>query len=525
MSRKTLSVLILFIIAPIVFAENEFAFRLMPQFTGAAGSSYFSNGFGAAAAFDWRFLSLPRNTGLGLNAALGFGTLSVAEDSGYSGFSMFEGGIGPFGSWRINDRFSLRANINAGLYHYQLEDNNNTRLFVGGALSGSFHLSPWLSLFAEGGYTYYAFSDVNPINALKLGLGISLNLGEILRPVSRVQGERIAQYRVFPVSFAWYERNSFATVRITNNEPNAITQVNVSFLLERYMNEGTVFAELPRLEPGQTVELPVTALFNESMLDLTANVLTNARISLDYRSLGAKKQNAFTLEMPVFHRNAMNWDDDRRAASFVSPRDPAAMYFARYVESAVRDLLRDGVPRNVQYAAALFETINLYGINYLIDPASLFVEKSGNVAIVDRLNYPYETLYYRGGDCSDLAILFCSLLEVLGIEGAFITIPGHLYAAFDIGDSQWGAGNDNIIAHNGKRWMPVEITLTGDNFNRAWQVGAREWRTSESELFAMHENWKTYQSVSISGSGDLLPDMPESGEIVKRFVESINRIR
>ena len=228
MSRKTLPVLIFFIIAANVFAENEFAFRIMPQFTGAS-SAYFGRGLGAAAAFDWRVLSLPRNIGMGLNAAGGFGTLSVADGSS---LSMFEGGIGPFGSWRINDRFSLRANINIGVYRYQLEDNSNTRFFAGGALSGSFNLSPWFSLFAEGGYTHYTFSDTDPINAFKVGLGVSLNLGEILRPVSRVQAQRTAQYRVFPVSFAWYERNSLATVEITNNEPNAITQVNVSFLLE-----------------------------------------------------------------------------------------------------------------------------------------------------------------------------------------------------------------------------------------------------------------------------------------------------
>jgi hypothetical protein len=42
-------------------------------------------------------------------------------------------------------------------------------------------------------------------------------------------------------------------------------------------------------------------------------------------------------------------------------------------------------------------------------------------------------LYYRGGDCDDLSILYCSLLEVLGLDTAFITVPGHIYAAFDTG--------------------------------------------------------------------------------------------
>ncbi|MDR1318211.1 MAG: hypothetical protein LBJ90_01185, partial [Treponema sp.] len=53
------------------------------------------------------------------------------------------------------------------------------------------------------------------------------------------------------------------------------------------------------------------------------------------------------------------------------------------------------LPRNVRRAAALFEALAAYGINYVIDSASSFVEFSGNASAVDSLNYPYQTLYYR----------------------------------------------------------------------------------------------------------------------------------
>jgi hypothetical protein len=84
-------------------------------------------------------------------------------------------------------------------------------------------------------------------------------------------------------------------------------------------------------------------------------------------------------------------------------------------------------------ALALFEALNVYGINYMIDPASTYVEMSENASSLDSLNYPYQTLAYRGGDCDDLSILFCSLLEALNIDTAFITVPGHIYMAFDVG--------------------------------------------------------------------------------------------
>jgi hypothetical protein len=61
----------------------------------------------------------------------------------------------------------------------------------------------------------------------------------------------------------------------------------------------------------------------------------------------------------------------------------------------------------------MFEALRLYGINYVVDPASSYAALSEDASGLDSLNYPYQTLYYRSGDCDDLSILFCSLLEVI----------------------------------------------------------------------------------------------------------------
>jgi hypothetical protein len=433
----------------------------------------------------------------------------------------------------------VQVGADAGIYRYQWGENNNTRFRAGAALTADVHLLPYLSLYASGGYTWHSFAETNPINAITAVLGVRLNIGELLRPRARVAGEKTAQRQVFPVSYAWYEKNSIATVVVTNNEPNAITEVSLSFYLERYMNHPTVFASIPRLLPGESIEVPVTALFNESMLDLIETVAANARVGVDYRSLGGKKHTDFTLSMPVYHRNAMSWDDDRRASSFVSARDPAAVYFSRYVESAVRSRLVSGVPPNVQYAAALFETLNVYGINYVIDPASSYIDLSENASALDSLNYPYQTLFYRGGDCDDLSILFCSLLEVLGIETAFITIPGHIYMAFDAGDSTGFFKAGELIEHGGRLWMPVEITISQEGFYAAYRTGLGEWNganqgegspgsedsTGEVRvLYPMKDSWSLYQPVSVPGAADNLPEMPEDADIARRFETEIRKL-
>jgi hypothetical protein len=526
MKKLILVVVILFVAHAFpVFGQNEFSFRLMPQVAGPVAVENFEPGFGAAAFFDWSFLPLPRNMQLGVALGGGFAQLGTADGSN---FTFFEGSLGPFAQWRMTDRVSLRADLSGGAYNYQWNDDSNSRMKFGAGVSAYFHLLPSVALFASGGYTYYAFSAARPINAITAGIGVSLNLGELFWPRARIQGEKTEQQSVFPVSYAWYQDNPVATVKITNSEPNAITNISLSFFLERYMNQGTVFASIPRLLPGESAEIPVTALFNESMLDLTENTNSNASVIIDYRSLGAKRQASFPVRTPIYHRNAMSWDDDRRAASFVSARDPAAALFAKYTESATKRYIAANprrfaaMPENVVLAAALFETLNLYGINYVIDPASSYIEMAEDASALDSLNYPYQTLMFRGGDCDDLSILFCSLLEVLEIETAFITIPGHIYMAFELGNKEQVINNrdqENVIEYGGRYWVPVEITVPGQGFAEAWRIGMREWKQAreESRIYPMREAWELYPPVSVPRAGDRLPAMPEEAEILRRL--------
>jgi hypothetical protein len=403
-----------------------------------------------------------------------------------------------------------------GAYQYRWDTFSNNRFTASGILGADFHLSPYISLYAQSGYALYSFTD-SPINSINMTVGLRLNLSEIMSGRTRVQSETMDQRRIFPVSFAWYEDNPVTSLRLINSEPNAVTDVTLSFFMDRYMSQPAQFAVLPRLASGETAEVPVTALFNEVMLSLTENVNAYGQIQVQYRSLGAKKETVMQVQMPIYHRNAMSWDDNRRAASFVSPRDSSARLFARYVASAVDQAADSSLPRNVRYAAALFEALRLYGINYIIDPASSFIELSENASALDSLNYPYQTLFYRGGDCDDLSILFSSLLEVLNIETAFITIPGHIYMAFDSGDEDWLAGSADIIVLNERRWIPVEITVPDGGFTRAWRTGAREWRNAgtEAELFPMHASWEIYPPVSVPGSAGRMPMLPRTSAILQ----------
>ena len=505
-------------------AQSDFSLRIAPILQAPLNIQQFNPGFGAALSLDWAFLPFAKKFHMGVSAGGDFTSLAVVTGSS---MNLLEAEMELFLRWRPFNRWAFRAGGGAGVY--SLGGARDWKILGRGALGAEFYISPSFSLYAEGAYTYRVFATAQPLSTIGAALGMRLNLSEIMGGKTRVQVEKTEQYRVFPVSWAWYEENPVATVKITNGEPNDITGVNLSFFMDSYMSQAWTFADIGRIAPGESVEVPVTALFNEAMLNLIETVNANGTIQVQYRSLGAKKETAFPVQMPIFHRNTFSWDDDRRAAAFVSPRDSSARLFARYVAGAVEGWEEAGgrlsAPKNVRYAAAMFEALRLYGINYVVVPATSFARVQSDESVLDNVSYPYQALYYRGGDCSYLAILFCSLLEALDIETAFITIPGHIYAAFEVGDNNWMAGSGDIIVRDGKRWLPVEITVPGEGFTRAWRIGARQWRNTgaQADLFPIRECWEIYPPVTVPASGDHLPDMPARSGIVKAMETELGR--
>ena len=523
------------------FAENEFSLRLAPAIEIPVGIENFNTGIGASASLDWAFWQFADHFNVGVNAGGHFASLPFVTGDP---FTLMGGNLGLFLNYRPFDRWAFRIAANGGVYQYIRADHNETNPLFSGTLGTEFYLSPYFSLFADGGFTYRVFTS-EPLNTLGISLGIRLNLSEIMGGRSRLRVERTKQNNVFPVSWAWYEKNPIAAITVTNEEPNTITDVRLSFYMDSFMSQPYTFAVVPRLAPGQSVEVPVTSLFNQAMMNLNETVNANGLLQTQYRSLGTSKTSAAPIQMPIFHRNTMSWDDDRRAAAFVSPNDFSARAFARYVETAVRDYLSRPVfpdtippknmPQNVIYAAAIFEALRLYGISYIVDPSSSYVALSDDASALDSLNYPYETLKYRGGDCDDLSILFCSLLEALGIETAFITVPGHIFTAFEIGDNNWQKGNPDIIelyGHDGilRRWFPVEITVPAEGFTRAWRIGARQWKTAADTstqtnaasgaamLYPIHAAWTIYPSVTVPAPGGSLQGMPDKSAVIRSLV-------
>jgi tetratricopeptide (TPR) repeat protein len=154
---------------------------------------------------------------------------------------------------------------------------------------------------------------------------------------------------------------------------------------------------------------------------------------------------------------------------------------------------------------------------YTKDPSSALAK--GDKKAVDTLQFPQETLASRNGDCDDLSILFCSMLESIGIETAIVTTPGHVFAAFLVGMrpedavKAYGRSSDFVV-RDGKTWIPVELTALSSDFMGAWKEGAREWSAENGTagFYPVRDAWKLFAPVVVSGAAKA-PALPAAAKL------------
>ena len=513
----------------------------------AESADHFSFGGGATltAAFipgALNFLSFFAQGGYGFHPYSDSRALSSISGAGGVSFNLWLG------------QSLLIQVFGAGGYNYgMLEMGGETKsgggLFATGGLDIGYFVTPFLTVGAGAAYknAFGLYSGVG----VKLGASLYLGggtqpaaaipavqpdtgprpspLGGVVEGNGPVKISDVKFSQIFPVFYSYYDNNSIGTARLENTLEKPVTDIKVSLNVAQYMDVPKESVTIDTLAPGQTAEIELQALFTEKMLDVTEGLKVAAEIILEYNADGQRYRETTVESIQLEYRNAMTWDDDRKAAAFITARDPRVMSVSKNIAGAANSAGGYNVPTPLQTALALHETMRLYGMNYVIDPNTPYEDLSQDVLRVDTLQFPRETLEYRAGDCDDLSILYCAMLESVGINTAFITVPGHIYIAFSINMNPEEARKtflrpDDFIFRDGKSWIPFEITALESSFLDAWQQGAKEWRENQSRgqagFFPVEEAWKVYRPVALPGTSPSV-ELPSRENILSVYDEQI----
>jgi len=385
-------------------------------------------------------------------------------------------------------------------------------VIMGGGLAAKYRLSDSWSLVA--GADAWTAIGLGPI--LRGFLGARFHpvlrnfkpLAYELRNLSSLQFSALSVADLFPVLYEYYETRPMGRLTITNDSEKTISDLKISFFVDGYMKAPTPCPAVAQLAPGGTATIELHSLFSEKVLEVTEQTRITAKISFDYAVEVWKLHQETSVPLSLHARNEITWDDDRRAAAFVSSRDPAVLQFGRNTATWVEDVGAEAVNWNLRMAMGVFEALRLYGMTYVVDPASAYEDKSKQTGAVDFLQFPRETLRYSTGDCDDLSILYCSILQSLNINTAFVTVPGHIYVAVSLGLSPEDARRifsrpDDLIYSGSGTWLPVEITALKSAFVEAWALGASEWREADKNgaagFFPVKSAWEEYKPVGFPG--------------------------
>jgi tetratricopeptide (TPR) repeat protein len=333
----------------------------------------------------------------------------------------------------------------------------------------------------------------------------------------------------FPVFFKYYDDHPIGMIRIKNGGDTPISNVRVQFLIKQYMDEPKEMTVDGSIPPGGTAETEVYALLTDNILTVTEGTKSAAQLVISYDQDGQRREDKKVVTVSFYGRNAMTWDDDRKAAAYVTAKDAQVLSFSRSVTSSVQHSETRAINDNLQAAIGLHEALDLYGLNYVPSPTMPYAEASKQKNAVDFLQFPRETLEFKAGDCSDISILYSALMEAVGIETAFITIPGHIFVAFNTKLTPTQASDAFIpqseyIAWEGQVWLPVEITLRHRGFLKAWELGAKEWNENNprglAAFYRVQDAWKVYQPVGLPGTS-VPVSVPGSDQVLGAYrVES-----
>jgi DNA-binding beta-propeller fold protein YncE len=314
----------------------------------------------------------------------------------------------------------------------------------------------------------------------------------------------VALGELFASAYKYYESHALGTVAIRNNTDKAYPRVKVRFSIKDFMDYPTEI-EVEEVAANQQVELSLKPVFNNRILEVTENTPLQSEIALTYYIAGEARTVTRTFPVTLYERHAMTWDRKEKVGAFVTAKDPVVADFARLTIQPYVDAWPN-LHSSIVYARAIYGALGVLGLTYIVDPTSPFQQSSENAAAVDYLQYPRDTLARKSGDCDDLSILFLACMENIGIGAALVDVPGHVFVMFNTGVPEkekdtLGFSDQMLAPYQGTMWVPVEMTMVGASFTRAWQKGAEEYREwsarGKAGIVTIQKAWEQFRPVTL----------------------------
>lgn len=336
---------------------------------------------------------------------------------------------------------------------------------------------------------------------------------------------------VFAAMRSYYAQQPITSIDIENVEKFDVEEVVVEFFQEGFMDSPTTLAHFEQLARGEKRSIQLKATFSEAVFSTQGITPLNGELIVSYTARGRSAEQRRSLSYELYDRNALTWNDDRKVAAFITPADSSVRNYASFILLSHREVKNPYISDKLQFAIQAFNALAELGILYQIDPTSPFTLVQENAVSVDSISFPRETLVRLTGDCDDLTVLYNTILESAGIATAFVTVPGHIYSAFNTGVPSGSYASVHpdrtmLVEINGEIWVLVEITLIGKgSFEEAWSTGIKQYREHETNpaargFYITSEAHRMYRPVALRET-DLGLQYGDKEAMISRFRQDL----
>jgi transglutaminase-like putative cysteine protease len=378
-----------------------------------------------------------------------------------------------------------------------------------------------MSLDADTTYSYW-FSAVSTDGVESEKVSIEATTLVSTRPPLEI--DVLEMHDIFSNTYKVYENEGIGRINVVNNTKDRISRLKVSFSIKEFMDFPSEM-EVENLPQGESRELILKAVFNNKILNVTEDTPVQTEIEVSYYTHEKLKTFSKAHTINIYEKHRMGWNERDRIATFITPKDPTVLEFARSVVTQYGD-----ASEPLLYACALFDALGVLGLSYMQDPTNPYQITSGKTDLVDYIQYPRETLKRKSGDCDDLASLYSATLESIGIPTKLLFYPGHILMMFSTG-IEGEEGSDTLdrmlVIHDGYVWVPVEVTLVGSSFMKAWEAGSRgyyEWEGKSLDVMDIREAWSKFKPASPPMS-EWRPESVMRAAIEERFGDELKMLR
>lgn len=285
-----------------------------------------------------------------------------------------------------------------------------------------------------------------------------------------------------------------AKAEVKNTGDQVLNNYRVRFRVAE-MGSWSPWCRTARVYPGQTVVDPFFPIFDLDRI-MAMNGSRPAVIEVEYeyeQADGKKVEETDSFPVQMLSRNEVIFSSLESSeitgfhdqfdyapalmTAMTTPADPVVQQLAGQINGMAAETFGQTIAaiesddECLAFMSAMQHFVKSNRIAYQSPPGTLTLGNHGQ-----HIKYSRDVLRNRAGTCVDLAILWASVCEAVGLEPGIVLIPGHAFPAVKLPGS--------------KRWVAIESTMVNDDFKAALEKGMAELEEAqkgEHYLVDVHE--------------------------------------